>query len=155
MRSVVVGLALAVGLVAGAKAKECRLNGAILEVVDTPSTYFLNEPRQRPDLIGQTFKVGRFAAVPKRQMSARLGQETNVGYEAYEIVGGAGSFVVKHEFLDGSPARVVISSEASGPNAAVDWSRARREIVKSRAKWLDEINGGPLSSLGLKLKFCG
>ena len=147
----VVGVVLASG---AAEAKGCRIDRAIFRVVDPHSQYALNEPMRRPDLVGKSFRVSRYVDDRKPYISTRSGVQRLGGYEAYEIRGNGETFVVKREYIDGSPAVTVASADADQSRIGnINWSQNNRRKPMT-AEDREEVSFGPLSSLALQLKSC-
>ena len=149
MRSVVVGLALAVGLVAGAQAKGCRLDGATLVASE------FNRPSD-PALIGQTFKVQRIASA-LRTMPDTVGSLGSVtgGELTMEVQGKSGRYVVSNSFAPHSAPWSSGSSKLTA-DAAIKWgarSRSREAIVLGEHPSFD-MYGGPLKGLTLTPQHC-
>lgn len=155
MRAVVFGLIGAVLAVGGAQAASCPITRATVTIKDTGVGYGGVVRVQRPDLVGKTFAVTRYASRRKAHFSKPIGANKLLGYEGYELKGAAGTLHVMRDHVDGSPA-VTPVSWASGTKStygAIRWGGGPPERVKV-GQDLDYYMDGPLSALTAEVTAC-
>ncbi len=156
MRAVWVGLVgavLSVSAVAAAP-RSCPADRATVRVEDTGVRY-ASQPVERTDLIGKTFKVHRYTEHRRMYFSEPRGVMMNVGYEGYELKGAAGTFVVRRDHVDGTPAIAPVSW-TDGPSpyrSKIAWGEGHPKTVKVGGS-LDYVLGGPFTSLTLRVIAC-
>lgn len=142
MRSPLLALALLLGVSGGVEAATCVV------VKDTGERY-AGIKVARPDLVGQQFTVTRRTSqrkdeyVPSREVTYRT------GYEGYELAGKAGTFLVRRDYVVGTPAVAPVSFDGGSINLIWDTSAASRKV---RAD--DYILDGPLAALTLSPTRC-
>ena len=155
MRAVLVGLVGAVLAVGGAQAASCPITKATVTIKDTKQEYGGVVKVGRPDLVGQTFRVSRYASRRELVHSAATGADKRLGYEGYELVGLNKALTVKRDYVDGSPAVTPLSWMSGSPSnyGSVKWGGGRPERVEV-GQDLDYFFDGPLSALTAQVSSC-
>jgi hypothetical protein len=132
----------------------CSITQATLRVKDD-GTRYAGQKVERPDLIGKTFRVTRYTEQRKRHLSSATGDYKLLGYEGYEIKGDAGTFHIKRDHVDGSPAVTPLSWAAGTKSkyGKLKWGGGLPERV-SVGQSVDYLYDGPLTSLVLEVSDC-
>lgn len=140
--------ALVVGLVGAVLACGVAQAGGQCVILEKPKSVFAAAgPMQRPELIGQEFRVTRTASQRKPVFVEARSTTMLLGYEAYELKGKSGTFIVRRDHVPGTPAVQPVSVENS--DASVEWRGS-----KPASAALDHILAGPLSNLVVTPRAC-
>ena len=154
-----ISLALVVGVAgwsgAAEAASSCPETRAVLKATHNPESAFNPEGGvKRPDLVGKQFRVLRI--VRRSDLKAAPDDTSReAGYEAVQISGAAGRFVLKRQYLPrSSPAEAVSSWPAGGAGAPALAGRGKPEVVAVGDAYVHMIEDGPLAGLILDVVGC-
>lgn len=155
MRAVWVGLLGAVLLGGSASAGECRLDRAVLKVA-SQSGRMAGVVVKKPKLVGATFRATRFVESLDPVVNNGTGQERLVGYDAIEMRGRAGRFILRRDYSIGTNSETAATWRAGkaplGPKP--DWSKRTKMPSVKTGDVYASVYMGELSAFDIKVSGC-